>query len=124
MGRGAQPDNRAAAFHVAFDVRHFLIGKVQETGEDEEQVGFLQRREAGDAGGAGLDETVLVHAEDDRAFESEALCEDSREGRAGFLGAVFVIAGEEDDVLADAWAGIAFIDNGGGLGGGGGEGRG
>jgi hypothetical protein len=36
------------------------------------------------------------------AFEAVMLREDAREGRQDFLGAIFVIAGEEDDVTAHA----------------------
>ena len=67
------------------------------------------------AGRACLDEAILIHAEDDGAFEAVMFCEDAGEGGAGFLGAVFVIAGEEDDVLAKTWSGLAFIDDGGGV---------
>ena len=38
------------------------------------------------------------------AFEAVMLREDAREGRQDFLGAIFVIAGEEDDVPAQARA--------------------
>jgi len=59
---------------------------------------------------AGLDVAVLVDAEEHGALEALVLGEDAGEGRAGFLGAVFVVAGEEDDVLACAGALGAFVD--------------
>jgi hypothetical protein len=46
-----------------------------------------------------------------RFDEAEPLGEDAGERGAGFLGAVFVVAGEEDDVLAMAEAGVALILN-------------
>ena len=46
------------------------------------------------------------------AVSSVVLGKDAGEGGAGFLGAVFVVAGEEDDVLAEAGACGAFVNDG------------
>ena len=51
----------------------------------------------------GFDEAGLgVGREEDAALEAVVLREDPRQRRQRFLGAVLVIAGEKDDVLAVA----------------------
>ena len=40
------------------------------------------------------------------------LCQDPGEGGQGLLGAVLVVAGDEDEVLPLAGAALAFIDEG------------
>ena len=113
MGGGAEPDDRTATLEIGDNVVHFLGGKIEEAREDEEQVGILEGGETGNPGRPGFDVTVGVDPEDDGALEPVVLGENAGEGRAGFLGPVFVVAGQEDDVLALAKAGIAFVDDGG-----------
>ena len=116
VGRGAKADNGAATVEVRDDVIHLFAGEIEETSEDDEEVCALESLQAGDVGDAGLDVAVLVDAVEDGAFETVVFGQDPGEGGAGFLGAVFVVAGEEDDVLACAGAGVAFVDERGGLG--------
>ena len=100
---------------------HLFVRQIEEAGENHEDIRLVQRLQAGNLRRSRLDEAVLVHPEDDGAFEAVVLGEDAGEGGTGFLGAVFVVAGEEDDVLAYAGAGLALIDDGGGMDGRGGE---
>ena len=88
------------------------VGKVLEPQEDDHQVGGAQRLEPGDVGAARLDESGLrVGREEHAALESVVPGEDPRQRRQRFLGAVLVVAGEKDDVLAGARALRAFVDD-------------
>ena len=102
-------------------MRHLLIGQVEETRENHEKVRLFQRFQTVDFGGSRLDVAIGIHAKDNRALESEMFREDTRERGAGFLRAVFVVAGEEDDVFALPRSRPAFIDDGRGADGGGAE---
>ena len=67
--RRAQPDHRTAALEVIDDRLHLLGRQVLEAGEDDHQVGGLQRLRAGNVRLPGLDHAVLrIHAEKHRAF--------------------------------------------------------
>ena len=56
--------------------------------------------------------TFLIHPEDHGTFEAMVLGENAGDGRADLFGPVFVVAGEEDDVLTDTYALLALVDNG------------
>ena len=99
--RGAEADHRAAAIEVVDDVLHLGVGKILEAQEDDQEVGGLERLEPGDVRAARLDEAGLrVGREEHAALEAVVLRQDPRQRRQRFLGAVLVVAGEEDDVLA------------------------
>ena len=83
---------------------HLVIWEVEEAGEDDHEVGFLQGFEAFDIGGAGFDFALFIDAEEDGAFEAVVLGEDACEGWACFLGAVFVVGCDEDDVFTFSWS--------------------
>ncbi len=79
---------------------HLLWCGSEEAGEEDEAVGVGQRFEAGNVGGAGFDFPVFVESEQDGAIESVVFCEDSSERGDGFLGSVFMVAGDEDEFFA------------------------
>ena len=43
---------------------------------------------------------VFIEPKEHGALEAIALGQDARDGRAGFLAAIFVVAGDEDDAFA------------------------
>ena len=43
---------------------------------------------------------VFIEPKEHGALEAIALGQDARDGRAGFLAAIFVVAGDKDDVFA------------------------
>ena len=55
------------------------------------------------------DLTFFVHAKKHGGFETVVLGEDASKSGAGFLGAVFVIGSDENDVLTFAWSGFSFV---------------
>jgi hypothetical protein len=82
-----------------------------ETSKDDHQIGSLQRLSAGDVGVAGLELSgLLINSEEHGAFESVVLGKDAAQHRQRLLGLVFMIAGDQDDVLALAGSVGAFID--------------
>jgi hypothetical protein len=87
-------------------VLHLVVGEVAEAREDHEQVGGLQRLEPGDVVRLpGVDAPVLlVDGEEHRAVEPVVTREDLCELRQRLLGAVLLVAGDEDDALALAGA--------------------
>ena len=108
----AQTHDGAAAFEVGDEGFHLFIGPVLEAGKDDHEVGGVEGVHPGDVVVAEFDGAGLgVRAEEDGAFEAVAFGEDAGEGGKRFLGAVFVVAGDEDDVFADAGAGAALVDD-------------
>ncbi len=58
----------------------------------------------------GVNGAVFVDREEHRAFEPVPLAENFRQHRQPFLGAIFFVAREKDDVPAHAGAGFALIN--------------
>ena len=112
VGGGAQADDGAGAVEIGNEVVHLLLGPVLETGENDHQVRFFHLFDAGYVVGSRLDLSLGVHAENDGAFEAVAFCQDPCQGGKGLFGAVLMIAGDEDEVLALAGTAVAFIDEG------------
>src|SRR5205823_146297 len=96
---------------VIDDRLHLFGGQILEAREDDHEVGALQRLRSGNIRFAGLDGARLgVDAEKDRAFEAVMLREDARQRWQRLLRLVFVIAGDEDDMLALAGAAGALVN--------------
>lgn len=109
MRRGAESNDRATALEVFVNVNHLLVRKIEEACEDEHEVGLFKNLEAFDVGSPGGNFPLVVDSEKNSGFEAVIFSEDSSKGGAGFLGAVFVIRGNEDDVLSFSRAGRALI---------------
>ena len=109
--RGPQADDRLARLDVVDDVLHLVVGQVAEAGEDDHQVGRLERLQAGDVVVAvGVDRAVLgIDGEQDGAVEAVVLGQDLGQLRQRLLGAVLLVAADQDDVLALAGA-VAALD--------------
>ena len=101
VGRGADADHRTPRVHVVHEVRHLVLGQMPVAGEHHREVGVLEGLESRDVVGDGRIDLagLAVHREQHRAAEAVALGEDPRQGRHRFLGAVLLVAGDEDDVL-------------------------
>ena len=83
-------------------MRDLVVGQLAEAGADDHQIRRVQR---GGAGDVFLEIRVDVAAvridrEEHDAVESVFLAEDLRQHRAGFLAAVFLVAGNEDNFFA------------------------
>ena len=109
MRRGAESDDGAAALEVFVNVNHLLVRKIEEACEDEHEVGLFKNLEAFDVGSPGGNFPLVVDSEKNSGFKAVIFSEDSSKGGAGFLGTVFVIGGNEDDVLSFFRAGRALI---------------
>jgi hypothetical protein len=104
MGGCPQAHHWSSALEIVRDVLHLFIGQVEEAGENDHQVGVLESFEALDVGGPGFDVSVLINSEQHGGFETLVLGKDAGEGGTGFLGAIFMIRGDEDEVFAFAGA--------------------
>ena len=88
-----------------------LIGRpVLEAGENHHEVRVGQLLDTRHVVGPGLDFALGVHSEHDGALEAMVLGQDAGEGGQSFLGAVLVIARNEDQVLAFPETLFAFVD--------------
>ena len=98
--RRPQADDRPARLDVVDDVLHLVVGQVAEAGEEDHQVGRLERLQAGDVvATVGVDRPVLVDREQHRALEAVMLREDLRQLRQRLLRAVLLVAADQHDVL-------------------------
>ena len=102
MGAGADGEGGFAGFEVIDDVLHGVVGEFAEAEEEDEVVGGAGGGDAGDiVGGIRVDVAgFLIDGEEDGGVEAVTGAEELREHGGGFLGAVFFVAGEEDDVFA------------------------
>lgn len=124
VGGGAERDDGDAAAVGVDEVFHLVVGVVAPAEGHDDDVGGVEGVGVGEGTGVvGVDDAVGIEREEDGAFEAVALAEDFREHGQRFLAAVFLVAGEQDDVLVFRWAG-GFEDEGAGVGCEGGEGQG
>src|SRR5205807_2124141 len=101
MRRGPHADNRPAGFQVIDDMLHLLVRQIAEAREDNHQVGRVERLQAGDVvANIWINRAVPgVNGEEDRALVAMMPGEDPGQLRQSFLGAIFLIAADEDNVL-------------------------
>ena len=111
VGRGAQAHDRPPRLDVVDDVLHLLVGKFAKTCGDHHQVGVRERFEARDVRLLlRVDRPGLgVYREQHDALETVPHGEQLAQHRHRFLGAVFLVAGDEDDLAAGAGAVAARI---------------
>ena len=109
VGGSAQTDDGTATIDVVSDVLHLLIGQIQETGENHHEIGILEGFESFDIGSTGFDVTLFIHSKQNSRFETLMLGENAGEGGTGFLGAVFVVRGDKDDVFSFPGSFATFV---------------
>lgn len=104
MGGGAEGDDGFAGVEVVGEGLQLLIGEVAEAGANDDEVGFGDGFHAADVFlVVDIDEIAVgVEGEENRGFEAEAFAEDFGKHGTGFLGAIFFVAGDEDDMLVFA----------------------
>jgi len=129
VGGGADTEDGFAGIDEVDEVFHVRVGQFPESEEQDEHIGLIEGGQAGDVGLVdGVDGAVLgVEGEEDGASKAVVDGEDAGEHGHGLFRAVFLIAGEQDDMLTLTGARRPLVDEGsGGLGdgGGGGEGEG
>ena len=99
-------DDGPAGVGVINDEFHLVIGELAKAGEKDHEVGFLEGFETGDViDSLGVNLSgFLVDGKKDGAFEAVVDGENLGELRHGIFRAIFLIAGDEDDVLSFAGA--------------------
>ena len=107
--RGAESDDGATALEVFVDVDHLFIRKIEEAGKDEHEVSLFESFKTLDVRSPSGDFVLVVDSEKNGGFKAVIFSEDTGKGGAGFLGAVFVIGGNKDDVLSFTGTGSALI---------------
>ena len=112
MRGSAQPDDGPGPVQVSHEMFHLVSGPVLEPREDDHEVRVVQLLNTGHVIGSWLDLTLGIEAENHGALKAMVLGQDAREGRQGFLGSIFVVTGDEDEVLALAGATFPLIDKG------------
>ena len=106
VGGGAEGDDGDAAAVSVDEVLHLIVGVIAPAEGHDDDVGGVEGVGVGERTDVvGVDDAVGIEREEDGAFEAVALAEDFREHGQRFLAAVFLVAGEEDDVLVFRWAG-------------------
>ena len=112
VGGRADADHRAARLDVVDDVLHVLVGELPEPQEEDQHV---RRVDGGQPRDVGLvvrvdDAGLWVLGEEHRAAETVTLRQDLRQHRQCLLGAVLLVTGNEDEVLAAALAFCCTFD--------------
>ena len=105
-----QTDNWTTTNKVIDKVLHLLRRPVLEAGKHHHQVGNLQGFHPGHVRLSRLNHTTRIDTKQHSAPKSVVFRENSRQSGQRFLGPVFVIAGNEHDVLALAWTVSAGVD--------------
>lgn len=109
MRRGAESNDRATALEIFINVNHLLVRKIQKARENEHEVGLFKNLETLNVRSPGGNFALVVDSEKNGGFKAVIFSEDTGKGGAGFLGAVFVIGGNKDDVLSFSRARRSFI---------------
>ena len=113
MGRRPHADDRPARFDILDDVLHLLVGQVAEARGDNHQVGRLEALPGRGCCRVWLGSIVpsLVDGEQHGAFETVMLGQDLAQLRQRLLGAILLVAADQDDVLALAHAERTLVDH-------------
>jgi hypothetical protein len=91
-----------------------IIGS-EEAKEQKHHVGILKHFHAGNLGGTRLDMAIVIQTKEHGALEAVAMGQNTGNRRACFLAAVFVVTGNEYNVLALADSRLSLISEGLGL---------
>ena len=106
VGARAEGDDGDTAFERLNEVPHVRLGPVAEAEGHDDGVGRIERLSMGNAGLViGVDRAIGIDGEEHRTFEAVALAENFCEHRQAFLGAIFLVAREEDNVPAVGFSG-------------------
>ena len=114
MVRGPCADDRLSGVEISDDALELIVRQGQQPGGEDQEVGFLQMLEARDVvrlelglfallgvnRQGGIDQALLVDAEEDGAVEAVVLGKDAGQHRHRLLAAVFLFGGDQDDVFA------------------------
>ena len=113
MRAGAQGDDRLARVQVIREVLHLRVGQFAEAQAHDTHVGGVERRHAGNVRQYERVNRAVsrVDGEKHRALEAMAHGQDSGQHRQPFLGAILLVAGEEDDVLALPGSRFALVND-------------
>ena len=106
----SEPHDRATRIDVVDNVLHLFVGQFPEAGENQHQVGRIERIETGNVGLVlGIDFAGLgVDREQHRAVEAVMRRQHLRHHGQRFFRAVFLVAADQYDVFAQARA-LTFL---------------
>jgi len=108
---GAKPNDRAAPINIIDEVRHLLIGHIDEPHEDDHQVGLFQYFQSTNVTAARLYRPIFrVKAKDYRTLESVMFGHDPRKGRQCFFAAIFMVRRNKNDMLTLTDPSRALVD--------------
>ena len=111
VGCGAQSDDGLAGLEKAVDGRHLVVGQDAPAGENNHQVGAVEGLGSRDVGvDVRVDDSRFrIDREQDGAAKTVMVRENFGKLRQSFFRAVLLVAGDENDVLAPARPGGAFV---------------
>ena len=120
VGGGSETGHRLAALRKGGDVFQLVVRQIAEAGIDDHHVGLFEDFETFDVVGAVRIDDALRESETDTNGKSVVAVEDAGEHGHCLLGAVFLVACDEDEVRL-AFPAFEVGDVGGDFGGNGGE---
>lgn len=110
VGAGAEADDGDVAVDGVVEVFECGVRPFAEAEGHDDGVGGVEGFWGAEAFAAvGVDGAIVIDGEEDGAFEAVVLAEEFAEHGEGLFGAVFLVAGEEDDVFAGAGAFAAGV---------------
>src|SRR5438874_55713 len=113
MSGRSHADNGPTRLDIIDNMFHLIIGQLAKASENNHEVRGLKRLQAGDIiSHVRVNRSVLgIDGEENGAFETMMIGQDFGELRQGFFGAVFLVAADQDNVLAFAGTVVAIEDN-------------
>ena len=99
MRGGSQSKDGPTTIQVIGKVFHRGIIGSNKPKEQEHHVGLIQNLHAGNIRGARRDVAIIIKTKEDGTLETISLGQNACDGRAGFLTAILVIAGNKHNVL-------------------------
>ena len=110
---GPHPDDGPARIEILDDVPHLVVRQVAVAGGDDHQVGRPEGLQPGDVVGRDrADRPVFrIDGEQDGTLEPMTGGEDLAQLRQGLFAAIFLVAGDQDDLFALAGAFAAFVND-------------
>ena len=90
---------------------HLLGRKSEEADKQHQSIGFRQNRDCGQVGDPCLNFALLGHTKNNRTIKSSMNGQNPGKGRNGFFRTVFVITGNQDQMLSFAGSFRSLVKN-------------
>jgi len=112
VGGCAQAHDRFASVEIINEVFHFVVRKLAKAEKHHQHIGISQRLHPRDIHGVGRSDCpIAILRKKHGAIEAVPFCQDFRQHGQSFFGAILLVTTQENDVLANARAVRALIDN-------------